>query len=195
MKGKPLHGRLLAVALACTVCFGACGTDHADPSKSAPATAMVIASPSTSPLSSPASNNSDEYLTSLTNQLTLLLDANPDTSAGLYRDLTLGLVVNLKAGVEASSLKQQINAIDSQIAYRLVPRSMSELKKQMDAASRRLVARSIPGAIGVRIDTANNTVLLLSNDPAVTRDAVSRDSALSSVGVEAGQMGTGAQGG
>jgi len=189
------RGLVLAAALACTVCFSACGTDQADPVKRAPTTAVDITTSSTSPLNSLASNNSDEYLTHLTNQLTPLLDANADTSGGLYRDLTLGLVVNLKAGVEASALKQQIKAIDPQIEYRLVPRSMSELKKLMDVATRRLVARSIPGAIGVRIDTANNTVVLLSTDPAVTRDAVSRDSTLSSVGVEAGQMGTGVQGG
>jgi len=185
------RGRVLAVALACTVCFSACGTNHADPVQQAPTRAVDKTTSATSPSSSLASNNSDEYLTYLTNQIYPLLDAHPDASGGLYRDLTLGLVVNLKAGVEAGALKEQIKAIAPQIEYRLVPRSMSELKKQMDVA----VARSIPGVVGVRIDTANNTVLLVSTDPAVTRDAVSRDSTLSSVVVEAGQGGTGVQGG
>lgn len=188
------RGLAVVAALACAVCCTACGTDLVNPSVKAP-TPSVDATTTLSipPADSLTVKPGDEG--DITNRLIPLLDATADDNGGLYRDPALGLVVNLKTGASTDALQQQISAVYPQMKYHQVPRSMNELKRLMDVANSKVMARSIPGAIGVRIDTGNNRVLLLSTDPPATQEAVLKDSTLPFVGVEAGQMSTAVSGG
>ena len=161
------RGLAVVAALACAFCCTACGTDRVNSSVKAPTPAVDATTTfSIPPAGYGTVKPGDE--SDITNRLIPLLDATADDNGGLYRDPALGLVVNLKTGAATDALKQQISAVYPQMKYHQVPRSMNELKRLMDVASRKLMARSIPGTIGVRIDTGNNRVLLLSTDPPAT---------------------------